>query len=205
MATRKDSIAAKIADFYKIEQTEAVGLIQYHKDIRDSLNRLGSVAAVSQGVELRGGIASEVSGVGKEIISAALPTIGGLIGYGVDRATKAIERAWKENKLDSVSTLGGSTSDQSEWSQFTKELASELVERKFQELKNLDQSQAKKLAQKDSEKIIDAITSGKFKGITIEDDETISKIANSVSAERPSASPNKPSLAASLATPIHIH
>ena len=201
MTARLDSVSANIATRFGTTPEQAVSLIEYHRVLRAGLNKFSAVAMVASEVELKGGVASEVSGVVKEGLSL-IPFVGGLIGYGVDRATKAIERSAKMNGLKHALELNPAA-DQSEWCDFTRRLADQMVEQKAQELKQRNKSETKKSAQQDCATIIDAISNNKFSRLTIDDAELPSKMAEAtgvkLSTKRsresdnttPSASPKK--------------
>ena len=190
--TAKSEVLGKIANNFDLTKEQAEFLIEYHAKLRRTLNEIGNMSLITKNVELRDGIATEVtSGIAKAV--EAIPVIGsiaGLIGYGVNRTTKAIETATKEKRFNKVGDLNPS-GDSKKWCDFTRVLADEMVARQTEQLKNLNKKGLAEKIDQDCSEIIKKMTSKEFEGKNIEYDgnEVVDSLTDHL---KPSASNIKP-------------
>jgi hypothetical protein len=165
MVATKESVISNISDKFGVDVQDAEKLLAYDYVVRGRLNRMHATAQVAGEVQLQDGSAAEITAAAKEIVSA-IPVFGaiaGLVGYGVDRATKAAARHYKLGEAANVQNMNPS-GDPREWAEFAKDLSEALVRQKIKTISAGSIEDAEKLARKDSEIVAAAILGGKING-----------------------------------------
>lgn len=169
MVATKESVISNISDKFGVDAQAAEKLLAYDYVVRGRLNRMHATAQVAGEVQLQDGPAAEITAAAKEVVSA-IPVFGaiaGLVGYGVDRATKAAARHYKLGEAANVQNMNPS-GDPREWAEFAADISEALVRQKIKTISAGSVEDAEKLARKDSEVVAAAILGGQIKGTILD-------------------------------------
>lgn len=169
MVATKQEVISNISQKFAVDKQAAEKLLAYDYVVRGRLNRMHATAQIADEVQLQDSVATEITTAAKEVASA-IPVFGaiaGLIGYGIDRATKAATRRYKLGEAANIQNMNPS-GDPVEWADFTKDLSEALARQKVEVIAAGNLEDAKKLAQKDSEIVAAAILGGQIKGTILD-------------------------------------
>ena len=151
----------------KIETTDTRALAEYCQTIRTELNELEAAAKISHSgkFELKNGEASTAAALLSKI-SSLFPVIGqpasavfSLAGFGAKQLENINEKAAAKK------ILALSCADSTEWNSLTRKLSEELGNHRTEELRNLNQESAEKLAKADLAKNVAKILTGDLPNI----------------------------------------
>lgn len=187
MVATKKSVISGLSELYHVDAATAENILRYDSIIRSNLNRMHAVAQVADEVELQQGIAGEATEVLAQA-AQAIPVFGsiaGLVGYGINKATKAVERSFKLGEAEKIKGMNP-TGDPTEWAEFTKDLARGFVEQKSWQFKGKSAKEIRDMAEQDSLKVAEIMLAGRAPGIYSED---ITNILDEV-LDRPQKSPS---------------
>jgi len=150
-----------------LSRKEAESVVTYRCAIRTELNELEAAAKISRSgkFELKNGAASTAADLLSKI-SSLVPVIGqpasavfSLAGFGAKQLENINEKAAAEK------ILALSCADSTEWNSLTRKLSEELGNHRTEELRNLNQESAEKLAKADLAKIVAKILTGDLPNI----------------------------------------
>ncbi len=159
----KSLLLAKIGSYYGVKsETEGDNLIKYHQHLRSTLNTELSAAVTAQNFERKKDVWSRIA----DTISDGLgmvPFFGNMaqnaIKLGI-AATTGFAEANKARQYDNVRNFLPN-SDSQESAQFSKDLATEILNRKSDKIKSLKSfDEVKKLAEKDAQTVLKLIKEG---------------------------------------------
>ena len=180
VARPSSEVIAEVAQNYGVSETDAVALIHFDRTFKSEFNSEFIQASVAKAMELRGGIASEVTEAAKEGLNA-VPVLGGLLalfGYGSNKVAKVAERTVAMHGYEALSALSPDQ-DTAKFSIFVRELAAQIMHdpNLQQDIinaynKNPEEKRVEAvvtLARKKTESLIDHAKSGEFAGMNIED------------------------------------
>lgn len=201
MVATRTSVVAKLCEEYGVDKETALGMIEYDKETRSHLNRIGTLAAVSNTgkFQFQDGIASTVADTVKEG-SQAIPVVGSIVSFIAHLATLGIRKLEAHSIEKDVAEVNkmNPSGDQNDWCSFTKDLSADMVARRIEQIRGKSREEIKQLAKKDSASVIESIFDGK--ATAIDDENTIPNLAKAAIGR----SSQKPSASCSEAVGIHV-
>ena len=162
MAATKASVFEKVSQQYGVSPEQAEHLVEYHSAVRAAINDEFATAQVAPKVELKEGNSSKAI--------SALSQFFGVFGAIANTANTAINATGDHIERDEYQNLLATnpSHDLNNVGIFSKALATDLVEKKHDNLKDLSSKEIKQAAKKDAATILKTMRKGKFDAIVVE-------------------------------------
>lgn len=171
MVTSKKELLRKIGDSYQLSPDQAKSFLSYHSKIRATLIDQYALAQTSSELEFRKTTSSEVATAASPIlgfipfIAPLIEAAANLLNLKIRSDQESAKRKKNENYLNTVQSH-----DPLELAELAREFADESSEMKLSQIKNLTPEQAKELAKKDANELIETLSTGKYNNIDLETD-----------------------------------
>lgn len=168
----RKEVYQNIARNFGITPEQAKVFVAFHNGIRADLNEAHAAMTVAPRVELNKTAAGEVGSAVAQGVLSFIPLVGNLASTAAAIAIEKGDRAYQMQGYKNLAEFSP-RKDQSEWCLVSRETADLMTIAMQDQLKGMTKEQARELAGEQSVKMIDAITNGDLKGVSIDDEESL--------------------------------